>query len=263
MQDANKKEYDLLIQAKILDKIKFCKSKNKIVNTDFLDLYQRGIAEKIIKQEKITNYIFYGGRNENADRNVLIFYPEKLNLDLIKNNIKDILEIVRIILPNDLKGKYEHRDYLSGIMKLGIKREKFGDIIVNSDGADIIVLKEIAEYIKINLEQLIRFKKAKIAIENIDELLNKETEFEEFKIIISSNRLDNFISELAKCSRTKATEIIEEGRVFINSENEIRLSKKINEKDIITIRGKGKFVFDSIEKETKSGKVVVNIKKYI
>ena len=114
-----------------------------------------------------------------------------------------------------------------------------------------------------NLEQLIRFKKAKIAIENIDELLNKETEFEEFKIIISSNRLDNFISELAKCSRTKATEIIEEGRVFINSENEIRLSKKINEKDIITIRGKGKFVFDSIEKETKSGKVVVNIKKYI
>ena len=263
MQDANKKEYDLLIQAKILDKIKFCKSKNKIVNTDFLDLYQRGIAEKIIKQEKITNYIFYGGRNENADRNVLIFYPEKLNLDLIKDNIKDILEIVRIILPNDLKGKYEHRDYLSGIMKLGIKREKFGDIIVNSDGADIVVLKEIAEYIKMNLEQLIRFKKAKITIENIDKLLNKKTEFEEFKIIISSNRLDNFISELAKCSRTKATEIIEAGRVFINSENEIRLSKKINEKDIITIRGKGKFIFESIEKETKSGKIVINIKKYI
>ena len=47
-----------------------------------------------------------------------------------------------------------------------------------------------------------------------------------------------------------------------NSINEFKFSKKIELNDIITIRGKGKFIFEGIEKETKSGKLLVNIKKY-
>ena len=31
----------------------------------------------------------------------------------------------------------------------------------------------------------------------------------------------------------------------------------------ITIRGKGKFIFDSVEKTTKNGKFIVKVKKYI
>jgi len=73
-------------------------------------------------------------------------------------------------------------------------------------------------------------------------------------------RLDNFVAELSRCSRTRAIEIIEEGRVFLNSINEFKASKKININDIITIRGKGKFVFYNIEKETRSGKLLINIK---
>ena len=55
---------------------------------------------------------------------------------------------------------------------------------------------------------------------------------------------------------------IEQGKVFINSINEYKYSRKININDIITIRGKGKFIYTGIEKETKSGKLLVNIKKY-
>jgi len=87
-------------------------------------------------------------------------------------------------------------------------------------------------------------------------------EFEYLNIIVSSIRLDNFVSELVNCSRTKANYIIEEGRVFVNSINEFKPSKKIAPNDIITIRGKGKFIFDRIEKETKNGKQLLNIRKY-
>ena len=97
---------------------------------------------------------------------------------------------------------------------------------------------------------------------NINDIKNIENEYEDLNIIISSMRLDNFVSELAKCSRTKANEIIEAGRVFVNSINEFKISKKIELNDIITIRGKGKFIFEGIGKETKSGKLLVNIKKY-
>jgi len=180
---------------------------------------------------------------------------------MAKRNINNIIEIIRIVLPNEQK--YEHRDYLSGIMKLGVKREKFGDIIVREDGADIICLKEVAEYLKTNLQQLTRFKKSKIDLVDISELQNAETKFEELSIIVSSIRLDNFVSELARCSRTKATEIIEEMRVFVNGVVQEKVSKKIDEGDIITIRGKGKFIFDGIERQTKNNKFLVSIRKYI
>lgn len=40
------KPEDKLLVAKILDKITFAKMKNKIINTEMLDLYQKSIARK-------------------------------------------------------------------------------------------------------------------------------------------------------------------------------------------------------------------------
>lgn len=255
-----KNQENKLLIAKIEDKIEFCITKNKIVYTDFLNMAEKSVVQKHLKEIRMNNYIFYGVKEE-SDRSILVIYPEKLDEELVKNNCKNILEIIRIKLPKDIK--YEHGDYLSGIMKLGVKREKFGDIIVNETGADIIILKEISEYLLINLKDLTRFKKSDIHIIDISELADSTTSFEDISIIVSSMRLDNLVSELARCSRTKATEVIEEARVFINSVNEFKLSKKIDMGDIITIRGKGKFRVDSIEKETKGGRIVLNIKKYV
>ena len=60
----------------------------------------------------------------------------------------------------------------------------------------------------------------------------------------------------------KAVDIINEGRVLVNYISEIKPNKKILINDIITIRGKGKFIFDGIEKETKSERLLLNIRKY-
>lgn len=248
-----------LLVAKIIDKIEFCRTKNKIIYTDFLDISELSVAKKVLSEEKISNYIIYGGR-ENADRNIIIFYPEKFSKEMVGKNYNKILEVIRIKLPNNIK--YEHREFLSGIMKLGIKREKFGDILVTSAGADIVSLCDVSKYLQEGLQDLTRFKKSTITIQNINNIEVIENQYEDLKIIVSSMRLDNFVSELAKCSRTRASEIIEEGKVFLNSINEFKESKKIELNDIITIRGKGKFIFSEIEKETKSGKFLVNIKKY-
>lgn len=251
-------EYKLLI-AKIIDKYDFSKSKNKITYTDFLNISEISIAKSVLKEEKIQNYILYGGK-ENTDRSLLIFYPEKFSKEMVEKNFEKIFEVIRIKLPNNIK--YEHREFLSGIMKLGIKREKFGDIIVTEFGADIIALSEISKILLNDLKTLNRFRKSEITIESINDLTLIENEFERLNIIVSSIRLDNFVAELAKCSRSSCEEIIDEGRVFVNSINEFKGSKKININDIITVRGKGKFIFDGIEKETRSGRYLLNIRKY-
>lgn len=257
--EIEKLNYNKLLIAKIKDKYEFSKTRNKITYTDFLNISELNIAKSFLLENKITNYIFYGGKVE-ADRKILIFYPEKFSVDIVEKNFEKILKVIEIKLPNDLK--YEHREFLSGIMKLGIKREKFGDILVTEYGADIISLLEVTNYLVLGLKDLTRFKKSEIKIKNINELKNIELEFENINIIVSSIRLDNFVAELARCSRSKAEELIEEGRVFINSINEFKSSKKINKGDIITIRGKGKFIFDDIEKETKRGKFLINFRKY-
>ncbi len=253
----DRKQYEI---EKVSDKIEFCKTRNKIVNTDFLDMAAKGEVLKFLKSEGLKNYFFEGGK-ENADRSVLVIYPEKITKEMARNNIDKILEVIRIKLPKELK--YEHREYLSGIMKLGLKREKFGDIIVNDRGADIIVLKEISEYLKQGLIELTRFRKSEIDIVNISEIKNVETSFEEFTIIVASLRLDNFVSELARCSRTRAEELIVEQRVFLNSVLAEKTAKKVEAGDIIAIRGKGKFIFDSIERETRNDRLVLKMKKYI
>lgn len=252
-------EESKLLIAKIKDKINISKKTNKIINTDFLDMSELSLVKKFLKEERICNFYIYGVRDE-ADRNIIIFYPDKFSEDMVKKNLKNIIQIIKIDFPNNLE--FEHREILSGVMKLGIKREKFGDIIIHKDFAQIIVLKEIVDYMINNLQGLTRFKRCIFTLTEIDSFVNKENEYEEFSIIVPSNRLDNFVSELAKCSRNIASEYIEQGRVFINSINEYKDSKKINQNDIITIRGKGKFIYTGIQKETKSGRLVASIKKY-
>lgn len=254
----NKDDEKMLI-AKVLDKNNFAITKNKITYTDFLNLNEISIITKKLKEQNINNYIVFGGR-ENSDRSIIIFYPEKFTKEMVEKNYSSILEIIRIILPKGIV--YEHREYLSGIMKLGIRREKFGDIIVTPEGADIICLKESSSILLGGLRELTRFRKAEISVQNIDNVKNIDNEFENIKIIIPSLRLDNFVSELAKTSRTKAKELIESDRVFINSICEEKESKKININDIITIRGKGKFIFDNIEGTTRSERIVANLRKY-
>jgi len=257
-----KKEEDRLLIAKVLDKLQYAENKNKITNTDFLDMYQRNLVQKLLNSLKIDNFILFGG-SEDSERTVLIFYPKKFSKDIVQKNYNTIFRVIEIILPNELQGKYTHRDYLGGIMKLGIKREKIGDIIVFEQGANIIVLNEIIDFIKNNISSLTRFSKSKIEIKQVEELYKKQIQTEQIEIIVSSLRLDNIVSELAKTSRTKAEEIISSGRVFVNFENVIKDSKTLKEMDILTIRGKGRFRILEILGNTKKGKMCVRVEKYM
>lgn len=257
------KPEDKLLISKMLDKIELSKTKNIIQYTDFLDGYQKHLLERILIQEKVSNYVISGG-TEETERSIILFYPDKLK-DLVQLNYKKILpiECIRIQLPKEMYNKYLHRDYLGGLIKLGIKREKIGDIFVFEDGADILVLNEILKFLLTNLSSLTRFSKARIEKINLEDIRGKKVNKQEINIIVSSMRLDCVISEILKTSRGKAEEIINEGRIFVNFENINKLTKQIKEKDLITIRGKGRFEIAQIEGKTRNNRVRLVINKYI
>ena len=209
-----KRPEDKMCLSQVLDKIEFSETREKIEHTDFLDMYQISLVENFLRKIALSNYQLYGGYEE-AERKMLWIYPRKYDNKMLEKNYQKILKIVRVNLLEE-KGKYTHRNYLGGIIKLGLKREKVGDIIVYEEGADIITSNDFSDILKEQLPFLTRFKNSKIEVEEIDKLKKKEITKEEIKIIVPSFRLDNFVSDLAKTSRSKAVQIIEQERVFIN-----------------------------------------------
>ena len=244
LNDYKNKDEKMLL-AEVLDKIENTNNRNKIEHTDFLDLAQNELVQKFLNKQKVENYIKYGGFNE-AERKMYIFYPEKFNEQVVEKNLSSIVQIIRIELPDDLIGKYTHRDYLGAVMKLGVKREKVGDIIVEN-----------------NLSELTRFSKSTITVEDIQNLRNVEVKKEEIEIIVASLRLDNVASELARCSRSKIIEIMNTERVFVNFQVETKKTKQIKEGDMITIRGKGRFFIKEIIGQTRSGRTILKVEKFV
>ena len=241
-----KNEKDRLLISKVMDKIRFCETKNKIQTTDFLDEMEQKLLENFLKSQKISNYFFTGGFEE-AERKILVIYPEKLT-DIIRNiNLNEYINCIRIQLPNEMQGEYTHKNYLGGLMKLGISREKIGDILVEENGADILV----------------RFSKSRVEQIELQNSKKIEIKTQNIKITVASMRLDNIVSELARCSRGKANELLSQERVLLNHEIIEKSSKEVKENDIVTIRGKGRFVIKSIVGNSRKGRLFIEVEKFI
>jgi len=147
-------------------------------------------------------------------------------------------------------------------MKTGLNRNRIGDIIVHEDGAYIVVLSENVEYIADFLKGCIRFSKSNIEIIDYADIKTRKIEFEEIKISVSSMRLDGIVSEIARISRKNAIELLDTEKVFVNDRVETKSTKEVKEKDVLAIRGSGKFIIDEILGSNKKGKTIVAVKKY-
>lgn len=254
-----KTEEDRLLISKVIDKVKMMQSRNCIMQTDFLNLHEKMIIEKFLLEQKIASFFFFGG-NDHAERTMLFLYPEKITEEIVKAQISNWLQIIRIGIPNYIE-PYTHREYLGGIMKLGMKREKIGDILVEQTGADIVVEAEVANFLKNSLQELTRFRKAKIEVLPVAELKEVAVHKEEVVIIVPSMRIDSIVAELAHVSRTKVIEWMNQERIFLNFEVCLNRSKILKKGDIVTIRGKGRFEISDELGSTKKDNIRVCVLK--
>ncbi len=286
------KPEDKLLVSKIYDKIKFTHTRNQIQTTSFLDGYEQTVVEKFLKLCQEKKFLLEGGFPE-AERKMLFLFPDKLENLLSKNAalqeaqkievelkieevpeiektqnkalaiVKKFIKVISIILPKELQGTYHHREYLGGLMKLGIEREKIGDIIVNEQGADILVQSEITSFFLSHLPDLTRFQKAQISQKEITELKIEQIKKESMVILVPQLRLDVVLSEILHLSRSKASDFIEQERVFVNYELKTKNATTLKQGDILTVRGKGKYEIGEILSQTAKGKLRLEVKKYV
>ncbi len=148
-------------------------------------------------------------------------------------------------------------------MKLGMKREKIGDILLDKEGADILLCPDMVKFVQMHLTQLTRFQKAKVESISLEQLKKIEISKEEITMTIPSMRIDAIIAELVHGSRSKANLLLEQERVFLNAILVTKPAKEVQEEDFITIRGKGKFQIKQITGKTRKGNLFVKVEKWI
>jgi len=153
-----------------------------------------------------------------------------------------------------------HRDFLGGILSLGIERNKIGDLLVNNNTCYVPVHEEVEDFIVYNLN---RISKVICNVKVVDdfEFLPK-VNFEEEVVLVSSLRIDGIVSKIINISRSKAQAMIEQGQVLIDYVKIKDKSYELKGKERITIRGSGKFILGNSIGNSKSGRIKVIIKKY-
>ena len=254
-----------LLIAGIEDKREQCEERYMITNTAFLDVRQRSAAEIYIKKCGVKNGIFRGG-HDGAERCVLIFLPEYLGLiDDLEEFFKeepenDPLAVIRVTKAQKA-GELTHRDYLGALMGLGIKRECIGDILVRPDGADIIVLREISEYIAMHFDKAGRIS---LNAEKIDisQVRTAEQKIREKSDTVASLRLDNVVSSAFNVPRTSAAAAIKAGLVFVNNIQIEKTDLQIKEGDFFSYRGKGKCRLAEIGGKSRKDRQYIKIHIY-
>jgi RNA-binding protein YlmH len=223
-------------------------SKNPICSKNFLtpDIWAAIIENKV----KLGLDVRSLGIFEEAERRVLIFNSdEDFGVDLIK--IENRNKFVSLL----------HKDYLGGVLSLGIKREKLGDFMLKDNICYFPCKKDISEYLLSNIKTIGKTKVSVSLVNNIySDLIS--IEYQDLVIEVPSLRLDAVVSEITKLSRSEAVNLIKRGLVLYNYSEISDKSKTADLGRAITIRGYGKYKLEDEIGKTKKGNIKIYIKKY-
>lgn len=219
---------------------------------DFYDPSQQLVISNSLSKIEEVGYEFFGGHTQ-SERRMLCIYPSQEKGDipwpisLCKANVK--LEI-------------NHRMVLGAVMQLGISRETIGDIIIDKATVQIIAKGSIADYIGSNLSRL-NSEKVQFEINELSTLYIPKQTFKEENIIVSSFRLDAIISAAYLMSRELAANLIKKRGVKVNHIEQIKPHYNVQVGDLISVKGKGRFILDTILGLTKKDRNKISIKKYV
>lgn len=155
-----------------------------------------------------------------------------------------------------------HRDFLGAILGTGIVREKVGDILVlGEQGAQAIVVPEIAEFLQTSLVQ-VRSVPVKTQPIELSELKVRSPTKKEINTVEASLRLDAIASAGFGMSRSKMSDVISSKDVQVNWKEITQSSHPVKTGDLISVRGKGRLEVGEIA-ITKKERYRVQLTRYM
>lgn len=250
----------------ISDKIMQCDNQNIITSTMFLNMSQRADISAFCKKQSLQKYGFYGGY-EDAERAIVVFLPYYIDtedniIEFFAENEEDSpIALVKASIPKGSRN-LTHRDYLGSLLALGIKREVIGDILISETGAQIFIMREMADFLLLNYDKAGRTS-LKLERMPLKDFKFSEAHTEQVTRTVSSLRLDSVVASAFALSRTRAVDSIKSGIVFVNNLESVKPDRLLREKDKIVLRGSGKMIIEEIGSRTRKDRLHVTFRKYL
>jgi len=261
----NTEKEEIITKKRLLESAQLAFQKEIVVYTDFLGLAEQNLFYSSVKEFPAVSYSCYGGIT-GAERFCIAFDGREPVPGLKKTEPEEyyLFPIVCVsITPSSLKysESLTHRDYLGALLHLGITRAKIGDIYIKEKQAYVFCTEAIADFI---CKELCTVKHTLVHCEiTVPEEDNLAPEFKEITSTVASLRLDAFLSVAFQTSRSSLTAFIDGGKTYVNGRLATKAGQTLSEGDIVSVRGKGRFMVNEVKNMTKKGRIVVTINKYI
>mgnify|MGYP005827931501 CR=1 FL=1 len=214
--------------------------------TDFLDPREQQIIKTIVGTRDVKCSLF--GGYESAERQRALLYPDYFEASHEEFQISLFeLEYAKKFI------SIEHRQVLGSLMSLGLKRGKFGDIVLKGDQVQFFAAAEVSDYVRLQLDSIGR---AGITLKEIplQKAIQPEVSWREVSTTASSLRLDTLMSAVYNISRQKSQTYVQQGAVKVNWTTIENTAFECGEGDILSVRGLGRAKIVTIEGKTKKDK---------
>ena len=247
---------DRMLLAKLWDKINMGIRRGIPANTGFLSPRELEMARYLFGDEP---GLYAFGGYEDAERKMLCYLPEYLDESALWDEGSPIVCLRASFYQGDSPS---HRDFLGALMGCGISRDCLGDICVGKTSCDFFVADEIAPYLLQNFTGAGRVKVHLSAI-SLSEAALPEPEIKEIRDTLASLRLDSAVASGFRIGRSLAAQYITAGKAAIDGLPCEKPDKAIAEGMKISIRGLGKIKIQSVNGQTKKGRISVVIHRYV
>ena len=248
-----------VVLARVLDQMERTQNRSIPSATHFLSPAQQAAANPLLAACGHPKHIFFGGY-DNAERTVCAFLPDWMEPEDWQFDDDNPLGAVECAFPKG--ADLSHRDLLGGLMGIGLTREKVGDILVLEEKAQIVALKDAVPIILSQFQQAGRYRLHLREIP-LSELSPVPVQVKLVKDTVATLRLDAVLSSGFSISRGKAADFISGGRVSVNHGECLKADKAVAEGDVLTCRGLGKCVLTSVGGQSKKGRIIIELERYI
>jgi RNA-binding protein YlmH len=247
-----------LRMARLLDKHELTRSREVPSFCGFFSPEEQEAARVLLSKLPRQQSLFFGGY-EGAQRQICAFLPDWMDEeDWQRGEHFPICALEGQVPP---MASLNHRDYLGSLMALGISREKFGDILPLERGFQLIMLKELLPVLESQWEKVGRYP-VRLAPIALEALCPQEPKLRTLRDTVASLRLDAVLAAGFQTSRSRAADLVGEGRVQRNHRPCERADQQVEPGDVLSCRGLGKFILKKAEGKSKKGRIIIELDRY-
>lgn len=249
-----------VLLARVLDKLEWTLSRDVPAHTPFLSPGEQAAVSDLLNAWGRPRHLFWGGYPD-SERSICAFLPDWLEPEAFQTDPQGPLAAVQAKFPPE--ARLTHRDILGSLMGLGITREVLGDILFPGPGlCQAAVLRDSLPILLSQWEGAGRWR-ARFEEIPLGQLSPAPAQVKTIRDTVASPRLDAVLAAGFSLSRSRAAALIASGKAAVNHRECLKADRQVEEGDVLTCRGLGKCVVREVPGQSKKGRTMLVLERYL